>query len=134
MPKMWSKIPLFNRAFSPDKKDFRVKFIASDKESAVEEDVIIRVKNVNRLSRIENSYPPFYSIRARTNEAVVFGVVADDPDNDQLKYTWKLGGLNVIRGTPVIRRTFTESGDKEVELVISDGLNSITRTWTVKVQ
>jgi hypothetical protein len=134
MNKLWSRVPLLNKAFSPDKKEVAVKFVANDGKSAVEEELIILVKNVNRLPKLSNTYPPFRSITAFKNQPIIFGAVASDSDNDSMRYTWKLGGLKVIKGTPVISKSFAEPGVQKVELEISDGLNSVTKTWNVKVQ
>ncbi|MBW2977442.1 hypothetical protein KY331_01220 [Candidatus Woesearchaeota archaeon] len=131
--KLWSKMPFLNRAYSPDKKEFTVKVIAADRESAVEKEVTIIVKNVNRIPKINDTYPIYTSIRAYKNQPILFGAIASDPDNDTLSYTWKLGAFKTIKGSPVISRVFTESGEKEIKLEISDGLNTKTKTWTVKV-
>lgn len=132
--RIWSKIAFFNRAYSSDKKDFTIKFLASDRESTVEEEAVIRVKNVNRLPKFTNIYPDYTAIAVKRNEPILFGAIGADPDNDTLSYTWKLGAFKSAKGTPVIRRTFTEPGDEKIKLILSDGQNSITKTWYIMVK
>ena len=132
--RIWSAMPFLNRAYSPDKRDFTIKVIVSDGKADVEEEAVIRVKNVNRLPKINNSIPPYKAIIAKKGYPLLFGAVGEDPDNDNLTYTWKLGMFKTMKGSPVIQRTFTEEGEKKLVLEISDGLNTVTRTWKVNVK
>ena len=68
------------------------------------------------------------------NQAVVFDASSSaDPDGETVRYTWAVDGENVS-GSETFSYTFTESGDHEVRLYITDddGVSAtVTRTVTV---
>ena len=68
------------------------------------------------------------------NQAVVFDASSSaDPDGETVRYTWAVDGENVS-GSETFAYTFTESGDHEVRLYITDddGVSAtVTRTVTV---
>ena len=68
------------------------------------------------------------------NQAVTFDASSSaDPDGETVRYTWAVDGENVS-GSETFAYTFTESGDHEVRLYITDddGVSAtVTRTVTV---
>ena len=68
------------------------------------------------------------------NQAVTFDASSSaDPDGETVQYTWAVDGENVS-GSETFAYTFTESGDHEVRLYITDddGVSAtVTRTVTV---
>ncbi|MBD3355179.1 hypothetical protein GF361_04300 [Candidatus Woesearchaeota archaeon] len=112
---------------------YKLNFTASDYGSTTSKEVMISVNNINRAPEfIETS--PAASIRVYTGFPILFKAEAEDPDGDEITYTWKLGLFDQItNSTPGLKRTFTKSGDKKIRLIVSDGDKEITKTWKIQV-
>ena len=116
-----------------EEKEAIVSFIASDSSLETKQDVKIIVKNKNRKPGLISASPSKYLL-AYKGIPVYFNAKVVDPDNDELIYNWNFGFLDNIKdATPIVKRTFTKPGVKTVKLEISDGEDSITKTWKVKV-
>ncbi len=111
---------------------YKLNFTASDQESTTSKEMTISVKNKNRAPEFIKTSPAA-SIRVYTGFPVLFKAEAEDPDNEELTYTWKLGFFDEItNSTPGLKRTFTSAGDKKIKLIVSDGDKSITKTWNIE--
>lgn len=100
--------------------------------SAVKKTVQITVTDVNRAPLLTNVVPE-PRIRVALGEPVVFKVIADDPDGDELYYTWDFGFLDSVESAKGVRRRFREPGDKKIVLTVSDGKESVEKAWLVRV-
>jgi len=125
-------IPDFNTVIDGDKKDFILTFIASDGKIKAKRDMTIKVYNKNRAPIITNTSPGAL-INTYKNKIVNFKVIADDLDNNDLTYTWKFGVFEKYQGTNTHRRRFTIPGTKPVEVIISDGTDTVSYKWLVNV-
>lgn len=118
-----------------EKEDIIITFIADDGKSgndSVKLDVNFEITNVNRLPVIEDSTGDIKKIY--TGDTRIFSVDAYDPDKDNLTYTWKFGLLDELAGKNKLKRTFNYSGEKTVEVIVSDGENSVSKEWNFVVK
>ena len=109
-----------------------VDFIASDSLARVSNQVNITVLNVNRAPKMTAAGPK-KEISVKKNERIIFRIEAEDPDGDELKYTWRFDLFDKYEGNPTIARTFTTPGTKKVKVIASDGELQDEYEWIVKV-
>ncbi len=128
-----SKSKYLTRKLSKDKEVTWLEFKASDGEAETIHPVKLAVKNVNVAPEIAD-YSPNMTFTATVGEPVVFYVLGNDFDNDELTYEWKFGlRQGKVTGTNAIERTFVAPGEKKVMVVVDDGRESVAHEWTVKV-
>ena len=125
-------IPDFDTVVDEDKKDFILTFTASDNKINAKRNMTIRVYNKNRAPIITNTSPETL-INTYKNKIVDFNVIADDLDNNNLTYTWKFGVFEKYSGNNTHRRRFTIPGKKPVEVIVSDGTDTVSYKWLVNV-
>tara|TARA_B100001971_G_C18250488_1_gene577798 strand:+ start:574 stop:2460 length:1887 start_codon:yes stop_codon:yes gene_type:complete len=122
--------PSFDFVDSGEEAYANVVFTVSDGSSEAEQDAIIFVDNTNRKPELKSK-----SLVETVNvgKPVIFEVDAVDADDDKLQYVWKFGFFDKFEGKNIIKRVFTSSGNKKVEIIVSDGLASVSYKWNVKV-
>lgn len=111
---------------------FTVTFEASDGNLETIKQVNITVYNVNRPPKI-TAASPGKSITINQTQKLKFEVVAEDPDGDELTYTWKFGLLEQYKSGAAMVRQFTSPGVKEVKVIVSDGKEEVEYEWNVNV-
>ena len=62
-----------------------------------------------------------------------FEVNAVDQESDQLIYKWSFGFFDRFVGENKHQRIFTTAGKKKVEVIVSDGVGSVSKVWNVEV-
>lgn len=107
-----------------------VTFSANDGQDTVQYSTTIEVEDKNRLPRLLNVSE---KTKAYVNDPIYFFAEPYDEDMDELSFRWKFGVMDWVQGPPVLKRTYTEPGDKTVKLIISDGQDSLTYEWDVKI-
>jgi PKD repeat protein len=112
------------------KKEFSVDFIASDGVNEVSQKVKITVLNVNQAPEIIDYSDNLIVLK---DKPVLFEVNAVDLDGDDLTYSWNFGFFNKLEGTNQHQRIFTTTDKKKVEVVVSDGIESVSKVWNVEV-
>ncbi|MFH0868147.1 MAG: hypothetical protein V1831_02450 [Candidatus Woesearchaeota archaeon] len=112
------------------KKEFSVDFFASDGTDEDTQKVKIIVLNVNQAPEII-SYSD--NLIALKDKPVLFEVNADDIDGDELTYKWKFGFFDEYEDGNEHQRIFSTAGSKKVEVIISDGIESVSKVWNVEV-
>ena len=112
------------------KKEFSVDFTASDGTDEVKQKVKITVLNVNQAPKIIDYSGNLIVLK---DEPVLFEINAVDADGDKLSYSWNFGFFSKFEGENKHQRIFTTTGSKEVEVVVSDGLESVSKVWNVEV-
>ncbi|MCW2843431.1 MAG: hypothetical protein JWN22_1347 [Nocardioides sp.] len=71
--------------------------------------------------------------RPRAGQPVRFGATAQDPERDSLTYTWRFsGGASEVGRT--VRHAFARKGVHQVLLTVTDGTNTATMRFFVKVR
>ena len=67
------------------------------------------------------------------DKPTVFEVNAVDPEGNQLIYKWNFGFFDRFVGENKHQRVFTTAGKKKVEVIVSDGVGSVSKVWNVEV-
>jgi PKD repeat protein len=94
--------------------------------------VTVAITPRNRRPTIVSSNPQAASVDLRSGEHLTFDVVAEDPDDDPLTYSWTVDGTGVQEGTTFEYRAV--EGVHIVNVTVSDGVLETWREWTVTVE
>ncbi|PID30271.1 MAG: hypothetical protein CR982_01250 [Candidatus Cloacimonadota bacterium] len=94
-------------------------------------DVIVNVLPVNDAPIIVSFSPINPSLFVTNSNPITFDVTAEDVDSD-ISYSWTLDGESV-NDDSTFTHEFTQNGDYEVKVVVSDGELEISQTWSVEV-
>ncbi len=97
----------------------------------VTDNVIVNVLPVNDAPTIVSFYPINTSLVITNSDPITFGVTAEDVDSD-ISYSWTLDG-EPVNGDSTFVNEFTENGNYEVKVVVSDGELEASQTWNVEV-
>jgi hypothetical protein len=99
----------------------------------------LQIINTNRLPEIK-SYSPELNWWVRETESGIlnFTVVATDPDNDLLNYSWYLNSVKKYteqKNEPsfTFYYNYTSAGDYELQLVINDSMDEISLFWHLHI-
>ena len=128
---VFSWTPSYSVASKNEIKKFELVFSVTDGKSEAKQIGHFEISDKNRAPVIINSSK---SIVADVNQPVFMFVRAFDPDGDKLTYIWDFGILDRYGGTDKHQRTFTTSGPKEVQVVVSDGIDSVKQIINVFVR
>ena len=99
----------------------------------------VMVARANRPPEIISYLPDADPVTVGENSTVEFSISASDPENDILKYVWKVGNLTVQGNNDdefLLYTTYNEtysSGNYAVTVMISDQYNTITFEWSLVV-
>ncbi|MBW2965797.1 PKD domain-containing protein [Candidatus Woesearchaeota archaeon] len=115
-------------------KEIIISFIATDEHNlSSKQDIKVLVKNSNRKPIIFDPIPAG-NIIALINKPIDFSANVIDLDNELLSFEWEFGGFKkIVDASPKLRRTFTTPGDKIVKLKVSDGIDTVQKTWKIRV-
>ena len=112
------------------RKEFSVDFAASDGNTKDHQRVKITVLNVNQAPKIMGFSDNLIAFK---DEPTVFEVNVVDPEGNQLIYKWNFGFFDRFVGENKHQRIFTTAGKKKVEVIVSDGVGSVSKVWNVEV-
>jgi len=117
-----------------DAGEYTITLTASDGESTTSRDVLIIVNKKEETPVIDSASPIESGLTIDETQAVEFGVVASDLNNDPLAYAWKLDGVDVgNEDTYAYQSTYEDSGTHTVKVEVSDELSSASKIWSVDV-
>ncbi|MBC7186784.1 MAG: Ig-like domain-containing protein [Calditrichaeota bacterium] len=110
-------------------------FIARDNKGGIGIDSVrIEVLNFNRPPHIVGYSPVFDQITIVQPDSVTFVVEAADLDGDSLRYEWTVAGIITSTASSfVLRSTLFSIGNYDVKVKVSDGYDTIERTWHVRI-
>ena len=110
--------------------DYPVRIIASDGESQTEQAFTLQVTNANHKPAF-TSKPPTRAIEAIEYR---YAPKATDQDGEALTFTLQQApdGMRVANNTVLWRPRFGQSGEHDVVLAVSDGIDTVTQSFTVK--
>ncbi|MCH8003866.1 MAG: hypothetical protein IH934_04520 [Nanoarchaeota archaeon] len=111
-------------------KEFSLDFIATDGVDEDMQKVKITVLNANQAPKIIDFSNNLIALK---DNPVLFEINAVDSDGDKLTYLWKFGFFSKYEGENQHQRIFTSSGSKKVEVIVSDGIDSVKKVWDVEV-
>jgi len=114
--------------------EYVVRFVAVDQYGAEgTASVRISVIPLNHPPVIVHSEPEQNEMLFGYGQRVAFSAVAQDADNDPLEYRWLLNGMPVLHSSTefVITTNPTLEFPLIISVVISDGKDALTHTWTI---
>ena len=128
-----SSSSLLNKKLNSESTTLWLTFKASDGELETIHPVKITIKNINRAPQITD-YAPDSLATAKVEQPGRFTINAVDEDSDSLSYYWTFGiAETTVEGTNTIDRVFTYPGTKTVTVKVSDGRDSVEKTWEINV-
>jgi len=117
-----------------DSGEYTITVTASDGTLTTGKDVLIIVKKKEEAPVFESFEPKDAAVEVKETEAVNFGVVASDLNNDQLLYEWKLDGVGVSDSNSyAYQTTYDDSGSHTVKASVTDGIFDTEKIWAVTV-
>jgi len=122
-----------NKYLNPYKDVSTIDFTVSDGNLTDTLSVELRVADRNVAPELVAVQDSFRSVGVY--EALAFTVDVSDMDNDDIEYEWSFSGFDtqVIRDTNEITHQFIYPGQKQVTVVVSDGIDRETYAWDVDV-
>lgn len=106
--------------------------IASDGETTSRQRFVLTVLGENQPPEVQSTP----ALEATVGHSYIYALVASDPDGDELSYSLETApeGMSIssegrVNWTPDI----TQVGIQDVSVVVSDGLNSLTQSFSVTV-
>ena len=121
--------PSFETTDSGTKK-VDIVFTVGDESLETRQIVTFYVENKNRPPKIIDTKG---TVTGKVNKPVLMAVQAEDPDGNDLKYTWEFNFLEKYDATPSHMRIFTSKGLKQVKVIVSDGTDEVTQLINVNV-
>ncbi len=118
-----------------DGGEYTVTITASDGELTTTKEVLIIVNKKEEPPAIESTKPIESGLTIEETQAIEFSIVASDLNNDPLKYTWKLDGIDAGNENTYTYQTDYESGGTHtVKVDVSDSISSTSKIWSVNVE
>ncbi|MGQ9582586.1 MAG: PKD domain-containing protein [Thermoplasmatota archaeon] len=95
----------------------------------------IAVRDVNRPPVIDLAKPELESVSVLEGEGVSFSILAHDPDGDDVAVVWLWDGAQLAFDTPEfhLQADHQSAGTGSVRVVVSDGVLTTSRHWTVTI-
>lgn len=92
----------------------------------------------NRAPEIKDYNPPEDTVSIFVGDNRTFSVVAEDPDGDNITYTWYVDNDDVLEGSNATNYTYiandSDVGTHTIIVEVSDGEDASRVTWTVNVE
>jgi lysophospholipase L1-like esterase len=97
--------------------------------------VLINVLKTNRPPVLLSTYPTFPDTILSSGQVLPFWVEAEDPDGDELHYSWRVDGIRQGEDSPLLEWDIDKyfSGSQTVDVKISDGMQETSFRWTLDV-
>lgn len=111
---------------------YTVTIVAADGSAQTAHTIDIVVGNANAPVVLANPFPAATTLVAAAGETLTFSVDATDADGTEPTFTWSLNG-QILAGETAATLTIpaTDAPQDVVLLTATDGLATVTRTWTV---
>jgi len=117
-----------------DNGEYEILITVSDGETEVSEEVLVIVNRKEARPVIDNVTPEEEYIDIDEGNNIKFDVEASDPNNDNLRFEWKILERVVSNVNGFTFETgYEDAGEYTISLVISDGIFDISKEWTVNV-
>ena len=117
-----------------DAGEYTITLTASDGKLTTSKDVLIIVKKKEEAPVFDSFSPQENALSIKETGKVEFDVKASDPNKDELKYAWKLDGVEVAEEPSYsYQTTYEDSGSHTVKVTVSDGTYETEKIWAVAV-
>jgi len=118
-----------------DEGEYTITITASDGELSATKDVLIIINKKEEAPVIDDAVPGDGILEAKEDSTLEFSVKASDLNKDVLSYSWKLDGEEVsTEDSYIYELGYAAAGQHSVEIVVSDGVEEASKTWTVDVE
>ena len=97
---------------------------------------IIEVLDKNAPIEVESITPTPGDLTINESESIDFEIEASDPEGNELTYTWKLNGGNIVSQTSTYQfiSDYSSSGTYTISLIVSDGDgDEVFYLWNIEV-
>jgi hypothetical protein len=111
-------------------KEMEMEFIVSDGRDESRSKMKITVLDTNQAPEITDFSDNLIAVR---NKPIQFYVNATDLDSNELTYSWDFGVFSKFTDGNEHQRVFTSAGTKEVQVTVSDGVESVSKVWEIDV-
>ena len=117
-----------------DAGEYTVTVTASDGKLTTSRDVLVIVNKKEEAPVFDSFSPQDASLSVKETDKVDFDTKASDLNKDELKYAWKLDGVEVAEEPSYsYQTTYEDSGSHTVKVTVSDGTYETEKIWAVAV-
>ena len=114
--------------------EYTVTVTASDGKLTTSKEVLVIV-NRKEEAPVLDSFKPEDTIKEiKETDTIEFEVTASDLNDDVLRYSWKLDGVEIgNRNCVEYKTTYEDAGSHTIKVIVSDGLFDTEKIWSVTV-
>ena len=117
-----------------DAGEYTVTVTASDGLLTASKEVLVIVNRKEEAPVLNNFNPQEATTEISETESVEFEVSASDLNDDILRYSWKLDGIEIgDDNSAEYQTTYEDSGSHTVKVIVSDGIFEAEKIWSVTV-
>jgi hypothetical protein len=114
------------------KQSFTVTLTIIDNDGATDQTTLV-VYVANRAPAITSRTPSLAVANLKTGVSQTFSVVASDPDEDVLTFSWTVNLMPVGGNSPSHSFQSSVIGSFVIMVTVTDGIDSVSSTWAVTV-
>ncbi len=118
-----------------DEGEYAITITASDGDLSVTKNVLVIVNKKEEAPVIEQAVPEKEALEAKENSKLEFSIKASDLNKDPLTYSWKLDNEETsAKESYTYDIDYDGAGQHTVNVVVSDGVEEASKTWSIKVE
>jgi hypothetical protein len=117
-----------------DAGEYTVTVTASDGSLTANKEVLVIVNRKEEAPTFKSSTPIETALTIDETNSIAFSVETFDFNDDVLRYSWKLDGVEIGNKDSIdYKTTFEDSGSHTMKISVSDGLFDTEKIWSVTV-
>ncbi len=117
-----------------DAGEYTVTITASDGLLTSSKEVLVIVNKKEEAPVLESFKPESTAMDIDETESIEFSVAASDLNNDALRYSWKLDGVEIGNKNSVqYQTTYEDSGAHTMKVIVSDYIFDTEKIWSITV-
>ena len=118
-----------------DQGSYNIKFSIDDGKSMINAEVELNILNTNQPPIVNNTFSPEDTYYTTEDKTVNFYAYADDQENNQLSYEWRLDDKIIGNAEEVeFHFNFESAGEHSLNLTVSDEESYTQRSWYIEVK